>query len=96
MTPINDGGPAFPQVEILPPGHYRTGPVPPTGMSLRDYLAAHAPPPPSGWTGTGDNENEKLVKLFTRTDNAIYAMLEWRWFYADAMLSHREKEQEAK
>ena len=42
MTPINDGGPAFPQVEILPPGHYRTGPPPPTGMTLRDYFAAKA------------------------------------------------------
>ena len=71
---INDGGPAFPRTEVGTEG----GCFPFSGMSLREYFAAHAPPPPSGWIGDRKDKNE------------IYAMLEWRWFYADAMLAARE------
>ena len=45
------------------------------GMSLRDYFAAHAPNPPKGWNG-GEKEVEDII--------------EWRWYYADAMLKARE------
>jgi hypothetical protein len=55
------------------------------GMTLRDYFAAHAPPPPSGWVGTA----ETLERL-SRPDGQIAALMEWRWFYADSMLAARE------
>jgi hypothetical protein len=54
------------------------------GMELRDYFAAHAPPPPSGWVGTADT-----LERLSRPDGQIAALMEWRWFYADAMLAAR-------
>ena len=47
MSKINDGGPAFPQIDecdSYPPR---------SGMSLRDYFAARAPQPPAAWWGCG-------------------------------------------
>lgn len=75
---VNDGGPAFPN----PPGAFNphTGP----GMSLRDYFAAHAPEMPDGWTGI-----VPLSERLSRADDMLYRLIEWRWFYADAMLAAR-------
>jgi hypothetical protein len=55
------------------------------GMGLRDYFAAHAPDPPSGWMGTADT-----LERLSRPDGKIAALIEWRWFYADAMLAGRD------
>lgn len=75
MSNTNNGGPAFPTENAR-----QTGPSSwhEEGMTLRDYLAAHAPEPP------GD---------FMRTDAEFYDSLawrvRWRWTYADAMLRAR-------
>lgn len=46
------------------------------GMTLRDYFAAHAPEPPKIWHGGERN---------------ISDVIEWRWYYADAMLKARKQ-----
>lgn len=46
------------------------------GMSLRDYFAAHAPEPPEVWRGG---------------DRGLRDIIEWRWYYADAMLKARQQ-----
>jgi len=78
----NDGGTAFPVVGV--PNACDC-----PGMSLRDYFAAHAPQPPTGWTGTAP-----MLERLSRADGQIAALMEWRWFYADAMLAEREKDPE--
>ena len=42
---------------------------------LRDHFAAHAPEPPKSWHG-GERATQDVV--------------EWRWWYADAMLKARQ------
>ena len=62
------------------------------GMSLRDYFAAHAPPPPRGWIVDGKDQNYRLAKkMLTRAGTDIYAEIEWRWFWADCMLEARNQ-----
>jgi hypothetical protein len=64
----NTGGPAFPaQVKFFD--------EPTTGMTLRDYFAAHAPEPYKNWHGG---------------ERGFADIIEWRWSYADAMLKARE------
>jgi hypothetical protein len=46
-----------------------------TGMTLRDYFAAHAPEPPDWWRGGDKNVGDVVA---------------WKWRYADAMLEARE------
>lgn len=46
------------------------------GLTLRDYFAAHAPEPPKAWHG-GEKDKTDII--------------EWRWSYADSMLSERNK-----
>lgn len=63
----NDGGAAFPvnsQGSVIAPG-----------MSLRDYLAAHAP----------DSERDNF------DNNNPNDKVGWRWRYANAMLRAREE-----
>ena len=45
------------------------------GMTLRDYFAAHAPEPYKEWRGGS---------------RGLMDIVEWRWFYADAMLKVRQ------
>ena len=47
------------------------------GMTLRDYFAAHAPEPPALWHGG---------------DRGLHDIIEWRWWYADAMLAARNEQ----
>ena len=69
-----DGGPAFPMT---------AGPEPrvdnyheyQTGMSLRDYFAAHAP--------------ESARSHYEATSDKSW--IEWQWKYADAMLKERAR-----
>ena len=71
----DNGGPAFPQ------GYDYINDIPlvsPTGMSLRDYFAAHAPDVPAWW---------RAAPL-----DAVANMTAWRWAYADAMLEARERQ----
>lgn len=74
--------PAFPTDQYY--NEVRYGQTP--GMTLRDYFAAHAPEPPRGWTGTAET-----LEQLSRPDGQIYALMEWRWFYADAMLAARHR-----
>jgi hypothetical protein len=78
-----DGGPAFP---LFLPAANGCGPAANEGMSIRAYFAAHAPDPPRGWIGDGD-ESARLCKMLGRTDNDIHALIEWRLFYADALIA---------
>ena len=34
--------PAYPQIDVLPPGHWKTGPPPAKGITVREYYIAHA------------------------------------------------------
>ena len=47
------------------------------GMTLRDWFATHAPEPPKSWRGG---------------ERGLDDIIEWRWWYADAMLKKRSKE----
>ena len=76
MTTITDrtGGPAFPVTD----SHHANGQIQygTSGMTLRDYFAAHAPEPPGDfWRG-----GERSIK----------DIIDWRWYYAEAMLKARE------
>lgn len=83
---MKDGGPAFPKLAAqLPNDHIDWGS---DGMSLRDYFAAHAPEMPTGWVGTAPT-----YERLSRPDGQLVALMEWHWYYADAMLVAREKEQ---
>jgi len=46
MSKENDGGPAFPVLEVNEQGQLE---VTSTGMTLREYLIAHAPAEPQPW-----------------------------------------------
>jgi len=65
MSTDTGGGPAFP---LVANNWHRTG------MTLRDYFAAHAPEPPESWRGG---------------DKKLHDIIYWRWWYADAMLKAR-------
>jgi len=79
--------PQSPDVQGCWPHEYGLG-----GMTLRDYFAAHSPPPPNGWIGgeSGKSGSDAIAQMCLREDNEIYADIEWRWFYADAMLEARK------
>ena len=66
---INTGGPAFPVTSE----NFRNSQSN-TGITLRDYFAAHAPEPPASWHG-GDRKTDDIIA--------------WRWWYADGMLKAR-------
>lgn len=53
-----------------------------SGITLLEYFAAHAPEMPSGY----DNEILLPVEVSSRFDRLFYALIEWRWNYAYAML----------
>ena len=76
-TTINTGGPAFPTTTKLnyepATGAQWSEHIDP-GMTLRDYFAAHAPEPPASWHGGAKGLSD---------------VIEWRWWYADAMLKAR-------
>lgn len=69
----NTGGPAFPTTDFLHAGQVVPGSE---GMSLRDYFAANAPPPPDRWRGGERDAN---------------GMASWAYRWADAMLAERAK-----
>ena len=86
---IKDGGPAFPaKVSVnrdtgeIQPHQFGSNDFYTPGLSLRDYFATHAPPPPGWWieqygATTSLSEHGKLIA-------------DWSWTYADAMLAARE------
>ena len=76
----NDGGPAFPTPHQERDGDtYAT--IHESGMSLRDYFAAHAPAVPH------DYETKHLICGWTHSQIAAH----WANEYADAMLKERAK-----
>jgi hypothetical protein len=83
-----DGGPAFPHLRTECQRVNETEMY--EGITIRDYFAAHAPEPPSGWLGSSDDPSANLVNVLSRPDNSIYKEIEWRWFWADQMLAARE------
>ena len=87
---IDNGGPAFPIPGSVDNNCNVT--FPEYGMTLRDYFASNAPPAPHGWIGSSDDANTNIASFGSRPDSEIFLMIEWRWYYADAMLTEREKE----
>lgn len=77
-------GPAFPVNEL----NQSTGQIAAQwlGMSLRNYLAAHAPPMPPALNEIAKMEEKRDGK--DTSDFGAYAKLlsDWRYVYADAML----------
>lgn len=70
----NTGGPAFPvPMFAIERGKYEAEQQ---GISMRDYFAANAPPPPDHWRGGERDAN---------------GMASWAYRFADAMLAEREK-----
>lgn len=101
MSAINDGGPAFPsQTDTFrTPEGRAVGRPAESGMTLRDYFAAHAP------EQTGDDDDPEWVsqraavplpKNMTDQDalRLFWARCEseLRYAYADAMLKARERQ----
>ena len=81
MSKIDDGGPAFPSGELK--GGYGTiG----TGMSLSDYLAAHASNPPDWWILHVCNIESFPVGGLEYNE----AVASWKYMQADAMIARRK------
>lgn len=81
MTTPNNGGAAFP----LPSERNAEGAIcdaRETGMTLRDYFAAKAPPPPKWWM---DSYAKNLECLDAYAD----VLTQWAYCYADSMLRQR-------
>jgi hypothetical protein len=92
----NDGGPAFPTGELFDCG--KVVAYMEQGMSLRDYLAAHAPPVPAvAYEGYLDclrtNEAESMQIPWNDHILKCLAVQEarWRWHFADELLTIRER-----
>lgn len=76
MSNVNNGGPAFPYHDS-----YRSG------MSLRDYFAAHAPI-------TLDDARDAMESMGRTSytwEELIHTLAQMRFGYADDMLKEREK-----
>lgn len=91
MTDKNDGGPAFPCDELIArdeTGALHGAPISSHGMSLRDYLAAHAPVSfdaaisAFGADPNFNRDNERAAFF------AVWSLL--RFEYADTMLEARK------
>lgn len=98
MAKQKNGGPAFPTDNRMAGEQ---------GMSVRDYLAAHAPNEPlwgfkpqmpSDRPKAVYGESEESLKESQEAMNAWedeyskQVAIQWRWAYADAMLAEREKQ----
>jgi hypothetical protein len=81
MSIKNDGGPAFPMPEKNDQDGGISGTSHP-GMSLRVWLAAHAPHMTDQWWDDSERDNATWLQ----------ARVAWNYAYADAMLAESEKE----
>lgn len=84
----DDGGPAFP----VQPAWDDDGEIimyASDGMSLRDYLAAHAPHPPSEWYQS--QREAQTTQGNPWNFDPISALIRWRWHYADLMIAERDR-----
>jgi hypothetical protein len=54
------------------------------GMTLLDYFATHAPPPPKWWM-------DCYAKRTNDLDTHAAIITQWNYVYADAMLKARQK-----
>ena len=80
MSQTNDGGPAFPHLDLYAgAGNSQPTPTQYNGMSLRDYFAGQAL---AGYLANAKAESRVAV------------VAEWAYDYADAMLAERQKERE--
>lgn len=80
---VDDGGHAFPAPPCGDSMTFEDGRTThqfsgSTGMTLRDYFAAHAPPAPT------------QLRNASHLDLEMLAGIRWRWQYADAMLKARQ------
>lgn len=85
MTEKNTGGPAFPPMHD-PDTHQ-------SGMTLRDYFAAHAPSVPNDFDikcieAVGQTGVDKFEVIRAKERDAEQ-LVRWRWHYADAMIRAR-------
>lgn len=90
-TPIDDGGPVFPQDQLgqVPgDGGWQYVPMQSGGMSLRDYFAAHA---------TDGDVHNALVRMNMGSAPSMASLLiaAARYNHADAMLAARKAGQQA-
>lgn len=88
MSDREDGGQVFPSVTPVMRSHpevqgalEKIGDKFNPGMSHRDYFAAHAPDVPDGWW-KGD---------YTRHDNDVQRLVQWKYHYADKMIKERNR-----
>ena len=88
MSEPNDGGPAFPNVHsgIHPEIGWDSG------MTLRDYFAAHAPVIPEWYRVAWLDQERVKMKADSRYQmrDSFQSLTEWSFDYADAMLSARK------
>lgn len=101
MAEHDDGGPAFPRpLSHLSPEEYATEQ---DGMSLRDWLAGKSPLLNSVLTAKDEEGVRQLAALLgidtpdlndseSMLRFAIDSEVAWRWYFADAMLRHGQKE----
>lgn len=78
--------PAFPRIDGLNQGGVLTDVIVTGGISMRDYFAAKAPPMPEQWWE--DTPKFKEDGNYVHIAEAIAA---WNYFYANAMLAERAK-----
>lgn len=78
MSQIDNGGPAFPHLDLYAgAGNSQPTPTQYNGMSLRDYFAGQAL---AGYLAHPDSEINMTF------------VAKWAYQYADAMLAERQKE----
>lgn len=87
-TKTNDGGPAFPGEQgHNPDGTWNQAWEP--GMTLLEYLAAHAPPVPKGWRISREAERSRWGHASVSTGDAATSAA-WSIAYAKEVLRQLE------
>lgn len=66
-------------------GGANNGIQPSSGMTKREYFAAHAPDMPDEWLMLREQQ-EGPNNVFERLECRVSALVAWRWHYADMML----------
>lgn len=88
MSAADNGGPAFPVP--LNPGPPWQGMATRDGMSLRAYLAAHAPPVPSDFAPLSKTRVVTtaygMKQIVPDLESQADTLVRWRLHYADMMI----------
>lgn len=76
--PTDNGGPAFPSYDDMNGGD--------SGMSLRDFFAAHAPFMPNEWAAYRRTNDDNGTAADAQE---LKLMAEWAFYWADLMVAAR-------